>query len=65
MTLQTRLDSLKERHAALDARILDEDFRVSERIYGQGISLPSSYSLTPEDQDFVIGKMQDFYAHRN
>ncbi len=27
MTLQTRLDSLKERHAALDARILDEDQR--------------------------------------
>lgn len=27
MTLQTRLESLKERHAALDARILDEDQR--------------------------------------
>jgi hypothetical protein len=27
MTLQTRLDSLKEKHAALDAQILDEDQR--------------------------------------
>ena len=27
MTLQTRLDSLKERHAALDARIVEEDQR--------------------------------------
>ena len=27
MTLQPRLDSLKERHAALDARIMEEDQR--------------------------------------
>jgi hypothetical protein len=27
MTLQAHLDSLKERHAALDARIVDEDQR--------------------------------------
>ena len=27
MTLQTRLDSLKERHAALEMRIADEDQR--------------------------------------
>ena len=27
MTLQTRLDSLKERHAALETRIADEDQR--------------------------------------
>jgi len=27
MTLQTRLESLKERHAALEARIFDEDQR--------------------------------------
>jgi perosamine synthetase len=47
------------------ARIIDEDFRVSEDIYRRGISLPSSYSLTPEDQAFVIEKMQGFYARRN
>jgi hypothetical protein len=27
MTLQTRLESLKERHATLDARIIEEDQR--------------------------------------
>ncbi|HJS86278.1 MAG TPA: DUF465 domain-containing protein [Acetobacteraceae bacterium] len=27
MSLQTRLDALKERHAALESRILDEDQR--------------------------------------
>jgi perosamine synthetase len=47
------------------ARIIDEDFQVSERIYRQGISLPSAYSLTPEDQAFVIEKIQCFYADRN
>src|SRR5580700_5635061 len=31
-------------------QIIDPDFRISERIYRQGISLPSAYSLTPEDQ---------------
>jgi perosamine synthetase len=46
-------------------RIIDEDFRVSERIYRQGISLPSAYSLTPEDQAFVIEQIHCFYADRN
>jgi len=46
-------------------RTPDEDFHVSERIYRQGISLPSSYSLSPDDQAFVIGKIQRFYANRN
>ena len=27
MSLQTRLDSLRERHAALETRIMDEDHR--------------------------------------
>jgi perosamine synthetase len=46
-------------------RILEEDFRVSERIYRQGISLPSAYSLTAEDQTSVIEKIRRFYADRN
>lgn len=46
-------------------RIPDQDFRVSERIYRRGISLPSSYSLSDRDQAFVIGKIQRFYADRN
>lgn len=46
-------------------RILDEDFRLSERVYRQGISLPSAYSLTAEDQAFVIERIRGFYADRN
>ena len=45
--------------------ILDEDFEVSERIFRRGISLPSSYSLTPEDQAFVIDRIRGFYASRD
>jgi perosamine synthetase len=46
-------------------RIIDADFRISERIYRQGISLPSAYSLTSDEQAFVIEKIQCFYADRN
>jgi perosamine synthetase len=46
-------------------RNIDQDFRISETIYKQGISLPSSYSLTAEDQSFVIGQIQRFYANRD
>ena len=43
----------------------DPDFAVSEGIYRQGISLPSSYSLTEDDQALVIEGIRSFYAHRN
>jgi perosamine synthetase len=46
-------------------RFGDGDFSVSERIYRQGISLPSAYSLSADDQAFVIEKIQCFYANRN
>jgi perosamine synthetase len=46
-------------------RFGDEDFPVSERIYRQGISLPSAYSLSAADQAFVIEQIQRFYANRN
>ena len=46
-------------------RVPDEDFRVSESIYRQGISLPSSYSLTAENLAFVVEKIRSFYADRN
>lgn len=36
-------------------------FDVSERIYRQGISLPSSYLLKEEDLSFVIQKIKDFF----
>ncbi len=45
--------------------ILDEDFEVSERIYRRGISLPSSYNLTAEDQAYVIDRIRAFYGNRN
>lgn len=41
------------------------DFEISERIYRQGISLPSSYSLTADDQSLVIEAVRAFYADRN
>ncbi|HEY2380154.1 MAG TPA: DegT/DnrJ/EryC1/StrS family aminotransferase [Terriglobia bacterium] len=40
-------------------------FDVAGRIYDQGLSLPSSYNLTDEDQAFVISRIRDFYADRN
>jgi len=46
-------------------RVTGSDFTISESIYRQGISLPSSYSLTDEDQSYVIEQIQRFYANRN
>jgi perosamine synthetase len=46
-------------------RIIDDDFRISESIYNQGISLPSSYNLGSEDQAFVIEAIRRFYANRD
>jgi len=45
-------------------RVADGDFRISEAIYRQGISLPSSYSLTEDDQSYVIEQIRRFYADR-
>jgi len=46
-------------------RGMDADFRISESLYQQGISLPSSYSLTREEQYRVIEQIRRFYASRN
>ena len=43
----------------------NNDFRISESIYRQGISLPSSYSLTEDDQTHVIERIRRFYADSN
>lgn len=37
---------------------------ISASIYNRGISLPSSYSLTDDEQSFVIEKIKSFYADR-
>jgi perosamine synthetase len=46
-------------------RVADEDFRISESIYRRGISLPSSYTLSEDDQSHVIEEIRGFYAGRN
>jgi perosamine synthetase len=46
-------------------RFTDADFRVSERIYERGISLPSAYRLSVEEQTIIIEQIHQFYAHRN
>jgi perosamine synthetase len=46
-------------------RVPDDDFRISESIYRRGISLPSSYTLTEDDQSHVIEQIRSFYAGRH
>ncbi len=46
-------------------RAADDDYRISESIYHRGISLPSSYSLTEDDQSYVIEQIRRFYAGRD
>jgi perosamine synthetase len=41
------------------------DFKVSESIYRRGISLPSSYFLTEDEQGHVIEEIRRFYADRH
>jgi perosamine synthetase len=44
---------------------IKDDFSLSERIYKEGISLPSSYILTKNEQFYIINKIKEFYANRN
>jgi perosamine synthetase len=46
-------------------RFAGTDFPVSQKIYERGISLPSSYRLSIEEQAFIIEQIRQFYAHRN
>lgn len=48
-----------------NVRVIDSDFSVSESVYRRGISLPSSFSLTLEDQSYVIEQIGRFYAGRD
>jgi len=45
-------------------RGIDADFRISEAVYRRGISLPSSFRLSGEEQTFVIEWIRRFYARR-
>ena len=40
------------------------DFSVSDKIYSQGISLPSSYSLTFEEQQYIINSIYEFFSSK-
>ena len=46
--------------------IIDDttDCPVSSKVYDEGISLPSSYILTDDEQSLVISKIKEFYANR-
>jgi len=41
---------------------ISSDFSLSENIYMQGISLPSSYNLTLEEQNYIINSVYEFYG---
>jgi len=36
-------------------------FDVSEEMYGRGLSLPSSYNLTDDEQDYIIKNIKNFF----
>lgn len=40
----------------------DQEYPVSTQAYERGISLPSAYSLKPEQQDYVIETIRQFYS---
>ncbi|HEY9703174.1 MAG TPA: DegT/DnrJ/EryC1/StrS family aminotransferase, partial [Allocoleopsis sp.] len=44
-----------------DIKDKSQSYPISENAYEKGISLPSSYSLTSEQQEFVITKIRQFY----
>jgi perosamine synthetase len=48
-----------------NVRRVDADFKISESVYRRGISLPSSYFLTQEDQCQVVDQIRRFYADRH
>ena len=38
------------------------DYSLSEKVYSQGISFPSAFCLTIEEQDYIIEKTLEFYS---
>ena len=40
---------------------IDDDFSLSEKIYNKGVSLPSAYTMSENDQYIVINKIKEFY----
>ena len=44
-----------------DVIITDGDFKISEEVYKKGLSLPSSYNLSDEEQNYVIKMIKNFF----
>lgn len=42
----------------------EQDYPITTQAYERGISLPSAYGLKPEEQDYVIEKIHQFYSAR-
>jgi perosamine synthetase len=42
----------------------DQTYPISDYAYEKGISLPSAYSLTQKDQEFVIDQIRQFYRKK-
>lgn len=61
--IQTR-DFFYPLHAqpCYDFMDIKQDFSLSEKVYEQGISLPSSYNLTYEEQQYIIDCILEFYG---
>jgi len=62
--IQTRKFFCPLHHQPCYADIIapNASFPVSEKIYNQGISLPSAYGLTDEEQDYVIDRIKTFFG---
>ena len=43
---------------------IDGDFTISEQLYSKGISLPSSYNLTNEEQRYIIECVLEFFGEK-
>ena len=48
-----------------DILVHRDTFEVSCSAYDRGISFPSSYNLKPEEQEFIISKIGQFYENRD
>ncbi len=44
---------------------VNSDFSISEKIYRQGISFPSSYGLTNYQMNYIVSCIKNFYENRN
>jgi perosamine synthetase len=53
------------KHTGLVRKTAEDGYPVSKRVYDKGISLPSSFLLSNEDQMKVIDDIRRFYENRD